>query len=288
MKFRLDTLLALPPRSTTALPLGTTAFLEAGCSPRHGATGVAPQATLRVCALDYPAPATDWEWVDITIDGVPVNDAVGTPARKIVEYSSGRSYLLLTPLEPFEPSSTHTLVCAYRNIFTLETLPYRAMFTVAPGVGYTGTTPNFFERAVLTPCTRLFDVEPLRVLLLDLALTKGRYGGAQDQARAARVLYQIAQDTDAVTLLNPYGMPDEPSFTSKVEDRRSRFALLEAITPHTRRIDNALAALVDGGPIPPALAPALVDGYDSALYTHRIATICVMPFLARAIENAAV
>ena len=73
---------------------------------------------------------------------------------------------------------------------------------------------------------------------------------------------------------------------SDVADRRTRFSLLNALKPYERRVQNALAALVEGGPVPPALAVALVDGCDSALYTHKIATICVMPFLARAIEES--
>ena len=286
MKPGLVPLLALPPRAGAALPTGTVALLVDGCSPRTGSAGIAARATLRVCALDPEGDGTDWEWQDVTLDGVPVTSLAGSRARMQVQISSGRSYLLVTPFAAFEPGSAHTLSCVYRNTVTSDELPYVAAFTVAAGRSYTGTSPNSFERALLSPCTSLLEVEPLRLLLLDLALERGRYGAAQDRARAARVIYQIAHGTDASSLLNPYGSFDSAALASVVDDRRTRFDLLAALAPYQRRVERALAALVEGGPVPPGLAVALVDGCDSALYTHRIAAICVMPLLARAIEDA--
>ena len=287
MKTGLAPLIALPPRASADLPSGTVALLPDGCSPRDGVAGVPVQSTLRVCALDADGDASDWAWQDVTIDGTAVTDLAGSPARMQVESSCGRRYLLVTPLQAFEPGSAHTLRCVYRNTVTLAEIPYVAAFTVTAGRSYTGTSPNSLERLVLTPCTHLLEVEPLRMILLDLALEHGRYGGAQDNARAARVLYQIAHGTDASSLLNPYGSFDAHALASVVDDRRTCFALLEALEPYSRRIDRALAQLTENGPVPPGLAIALVDGCDSALYTHRIAAICVMPFLARCIENAA-
>lgn len=286
MNTKLSPLIALPPRADVALPPGTVALLAPGCAPRDGTTGVAPMSTLRVCALDPSVPASDWEWQDVTLDGVAVTAAPGSPARIATTSSSGRSYLLVTPFKPFAPSSTHVLSCTYKNTAGPGEIPYRSTFTVSSGNAYTGTTPNYFERIVLQPCDSLLAVEPLRNILLGLAVTVGRYGGAQDQACAARVLYQIAQGSDAASLLNPYGPFDSVAMASDVADRRTRFSLLNALKPYERRVQNALAALVEGGPVPPALAVALVDGCDSALYTHKIATICVMPFLARAIEES--
>jgi len=287
MKPSLSPLLALPPRAPFVLPFGTVAFLAQGCAPRDGASGVAVQPTLRVCVLDQTAPSTDWSWTNITLDDQTVDDQPGSPARAIVQVSSGRSYLLVTPFAPFKPRSVHTLRCSYENALTNETIPYATSFTVSSESTYTGTSPNYFERIVQQPCTQLLEVEPLRLILLELALKESVYGGAQDRARAARVLYQIAQGTDAASLLNPYGSRDEIAMASKILGRNTRLGILSALAPYERRIERALAALVEGGPVPPALAPALVDGCDSALYTHKLAAICVMPFLARAIESAA-
>lgn len=288
MKTKLAPLVALPPRASAALPPGTVALMPEGCTPRNGTTGVALVTTLRVCAFDQAAPASDWEWQDVTLDGVSVTGGPGSPARLATTSSSGRSYLLVTPFRPFMVSSVHTLRCVYRNTSGPGELSYVASFTVSSGETYTGTSPNYFEQILMQPCRTLLEVEPLRNILLGLALTDGKYGGVQDTARAARVLYQIAQNSDAASLLNPYGPYDVAAMSSDVHNRRTRFQILNSLRPYERRVQNALAALVEGGPVPPALAPALVDGCDSALYTHKVATICVMVFLARAIEEASV
>lgn len=287
MKTRIAPLIALPPRSDVALPAGTVALLAAGCSPRNGTTGVATLPTLRVCVLDPDAgDAGDWDWNEAWLDDVEVDSSSGSPARIQEVVSCGRSYLLVTPFNAFKPSSVHTLRCIYSNSTTGDELVYETTFTVTSGTTYTGTTPNSFERSLLLPCTQLLEVEPLRNILLDLALEESTYGGAQDRARAARVLYQIAQGSDASSLLNPYGTYDAVAHASDVVGRRTRFDILRSLDPYKRRVDRALASMVEGGPVPPALAVALVDGCDSALYTHKLATICVIPFLARAIEDA--
>lgn len=288
MKTKMAPLVALPPRASAALPPGTVALMPEGCTPRDGTTGVAPVTTLRVCAFDQAAPASDWEWQSVTLDGVSVTGAYGSPARLATTSSSGRSYLLVTPFKPFEASSTHVLKCVYKNTAGPGEIAYVSTFTVSSGETYTGTSPNYFERILMQPCTTLLEVEPLRNILLGLALTNSKYGGTQDTARAARVLYQIAQNSDAASLLNAYGPYDAAAMASDVAGRRTRFQILNALRPYERRVQNALAALVEGGPVPPALAPALVDGCDSALYTHKIGTICVIPFLARAIEEASI
>ncbi len=258
--------------------------MAAGCTPRDGTVGVSATTTLRVCALDLN-PVMGY-WTDVTLDEETVTPGTG-PARMSTAESSGRSFLLITPYEPFKAGSVHTLQCTYRDDADTVALTYSTTFTVATGAVYTGTTPNHFERLVIQPCTHLLDVEPLRTVLLELALVDSKYGGQQDLARAARVLYQIAQGSDAASLLNTYGPYDAEAHGTDVAGRRTRYSMLNSLKPYMRRVDAALAALVEGGPVPPALAVSLVDGYESTLYTHKLATICVMPFLARAIEDAA-
>jgi len=274
-----------PPVLPDTSPSTTTPYYYADlCYPLNGAQNVPRSTVLRAVLV---SPAAVIAVGTVKLDGVAISAGAtpGAPYGFSLTPFGGRYCLEVYVREPFEEGSSHLFEAELTD--GLATYAYRSAFQVArdPALYY-GTSPNALEQLVLTPCTRFLALEPVRQRLLQVALTEGAPSSQYRDNLAARVLYQVAYDTELSALLNPYHLPDNTALTSLVRARRSVMDIETALQPYERAVELGLESLFKLGGLPPSYKSGLADARDSLLYTYRASAAVTAVFLARAIEYA--
>lgn len=274
-----------PPVLPDTSPSTTTPYYYADlCYPLNGAQNVPRSTVLRVVLV---SPATPVSVSSVTMDGVAVapGTPLGAPYGYMLTNFGGRYCLEVYVRTPFEENSAHV----FEVVFTdgLDSFAYKSSFRVARDQTlYYGTSANALEQLVVTPCTRFLALEPVRQRLLQVALVESSTNSAYRDNLAARVLYQIAYDTELSALLNPYHTPDNTALTSIVRARRSVMDIEAAMQPYERAIEIGFESLFKLGGLPSSYKHGLADARDSLLYTYRASSAVVAVFLARALEHA--
>lgn len=260
---------------------GTSFFSNELSYPQNGARNVPRTTVLRAVAYDpYDVSTTP----EILFDGV---DIIANPDPRFTGAGglwAGVKIIALYTRVPFEPRSAHTVEFRWKTPYDIA---YRAAFTVEDaGSPYDGNGATALEQLLVTPCTRFLELEPVRQLLLQIALRDTANPPLNRDYIAARALYQVAYDTELASLLNPYALQDNSALLTSVPQKRRTLDMLTAMQPFQNRIELGIESLFARQALPSEYRRAFRDALDSMLFTYPVAAAIVAVMLARAIESA--
>lgn len=157
-------------------------------------------------------------------------------------------------------------------------------FTQADPVCYTGLTPVPIEVAIQQPLQTFLAAEFLRNLLLKTVIRLRGVSIKQAEAKAARVIYQTACNSELSSLLNQY-VEREPSILQTIVcERENTLMVDQALLKYKDIIIQAINALQNKGFITREYVNTFHDYLDSTNYNLRVSLVCNLVILSKIFE----
>ena len=156
--------------------------------------------------------------------------------------------------------------------------------TVGNSLCYSGLTPLAVETVLTQPLQRFLGVEPLRALLLNAAIRRNIKAVTNDANKSARVVYQLAYQTELAVLQNAYLVKNTTALSSTVCEQQNTLNIDKTLAPQERLIRTAIDNLKQQQIIDERYVRELYDYLDTSLYHYRVSLAANLVLLAGAIE----
>lgn len=249
--------------------------------PAPQATQVSPTGSVRFAVFSANSAPS----IVVRVNGAVVYDGTfALPYRGFVKRFANRTFVEFAPLTRHVPGSTLTVVVEATDATVPVTTNSVWTYHVVDPEGYQGNALLEEESWLLQPMQRFLELEPVRLLLLQRVLKDNAPALGNPQAIAARVLYQLAYETELSALLNAFTSPNAAALQVSVPWRRSAYELQTVLDGYTGRINRGVQQLFDAQALPREYRNNLVDQLGSLLYSYRVAAVAVLVLLARAVE----
>ena len=234
--------------------------------------------------IDYNLDLTS---AQISVDGALAysgSSGFQTGFTGSVSYSAGSLIIHVIRLDGWTYGSTVTVTANISDATSLSVSDTWSWTVRQNPICYVGVTPLDIEKLVQQPMDKFIELEPTRQVLLDTVLKLNKPVSQQGN-KAARVVYQLAYETELSTILNPYLNKNLPALETVVCERQNILiidARLEAIRTRTKA---GIDSLYNLRALPKEYVTGFMDYLDSTLPSYRVSLAANLVMLARAYET---
>jgi hypothetical protein len=201
-----------------------------------------------------------------------------------VTYNAGSLIVLVARLGGWEFDEVVTVSAEIYDLTSLYTSDTWSWTVRANPICYTGVAPLPIEIKIQSPMDSFLEIEVARQVLFDNVLKLGR-NVPQQGNKAARVIYQLAFETELSTILNPYNLKNKPALETTVCERENILVVDAQLQTIRGRIQAGIESLFTLQALPQAYVTGFTDYLDSTLPSYRVSLVANMVLLARAFET---
>jgi len=231
----------------------------------------------------------DVSTVTLTINGVlAFSGGVFSPGFVGLTNISGGSYLVrIFKLGGWGYDATVTVSAYAADTTALFVTDAWSWTTRGNPICYSGLTPLPVEVAIQQPLERFLDIEPARRVFLDNALINDPLGLRAIPNRgnkAARVLYQIAFETEVSSVLRPFNIRNAAALAVVVCERQNILVIDTALQKISGQLQSGIQSLFTQGALPQTYVSTFLEYLDSTIPTYRVGIVANMILLAKSNE----
>jgi hypothetical protein len=149
---------------------------------------------------------------------------------------------------------------------------------------YTGLSPIPIEIAIQTPLVNFVELDQIRRLLFDSVLRSNGSAITNRGNKAARVIYQVANDTELRTTLNTFVPRNEAALKTTVCEKERLLVVYDKLSKFDKILQQGIQSLVNKDLITPAYIGSFMDYFDSTLFKYKVSLAANLILVAKSIE----
>ncbi len=258
-------------------------------APLPGSINVAEETPVSVRFYDVDLNL-DPSTISITINGVaPYTGSGGFAAGYAgrTTYSAGSYLVQIFKMGGYGFDTVVTVTAYAADLTALSVSDTWSWTTRADPVCYSGLTPLPIEIAIQSPLITFLDIEPARRVFMDNDLGADPLATRAITSRgnkAARVLYQMAFETELSAVLNPFALKNTKALQVVVCERQNMILLDAALARYQTALKAGIQSLFNLRALPEPYVSSFLEYLDSTLPTYRVSLVANMVLLAKAKE----
>ena len=156
--------------------------------------------------------------------------------------------------------------------------------TIGNSLCYSGLTPLAVETQLLQPLQRFIGVEPLRLLMLREAIRRNIRSTANEGPKSARVVYQLAYQTELSVIQNPYLIKSKAALRATVCEQQNTLNIDKILGQNEALLRAAINGIEQQQALDERYSREFADYLDTSLYQYRVSLAANLVLLAGAIE----